>query len=96
MREKSKTLHGLNHAGFKNQEHVDGRDQQEQYSQPIINYKQPYTDKQPLTVDAYLKQVLKVCNTYENSDGLTADDERLLSDWPTLPVKQKFRGRAAR
>ena len=31
MREKSKTLHGQN-AGFKDQERVDGRDQQEQYT----------------------------------------------------------------
>ena len=54
-------------------------------------YNTAYRDKQPLNFDAYLKQVLKACNTYENSDGLTVDCEMLLHEWPSLPRKRKFR-----
>ena len=43
------------------------------------------------SVDKYLRDVLKACNTYANSDGDQLDAERFLNDWPSLPVKQKFK-----
>lgn len=54
-------------------------------------YRKVGRQKQRFNIDNYLRDVLRTCNSYADSESEAVDAERFLNDWPSLPVRQKIR-----